>query len=120
VVEDRHRVEQRTALEEHAELAPDAEELALGEPRDVLAVHQHAPGVGPAGRRVPPSRPPRMRPALGWRSPPTSRSSVLLPEPLPPRTTEMRRAGNAHVRSWNTGRSPKAMVTWSSWMGAPD
>ena len=43
VVEDRHRVEQRAALEEHAELAPDAEERVLGQARDVFAVDEDVP-----------------------------------------------------------------------------
>ena len=63
-------------------LLPDAVELALGEPRHVLAVDEDCSGLR-AGR--------------GRRS---VRSSVLLPEPLPPRITEMRprgeRAGEAN------------------------
>jgi hypothetical protein len=36
-------IEQGAALEEHAELAPDAEERVLGQLRDVLAVDEDVP-----------------------------------------------------------------------------
>ena len=47
VLEDRHRIEQRAALEQHPDARPRAEELALGEPRHVLAGHVDAAALGP-------------------------------------------------------------------------
>ena len=45
VVEDRHGVEQRRALKQHAEFLPHVIERALTELGDVLAVHQDAAAV---------------------------------------------------------------------------
>jgi hypothetical protein len=45
VVEDRHRVEERPALEDDAIALPDAVQLAAPQARDVGAVHDHRAGI---------------------------------------------------------------------------
>ena len=46
VLEDRHRVEERATLEEHADLLAHRHELLLGKPRDLHAVHPDLSRVG--------------------------------------------------------------------------
>ena len=43
---DRQGIEQRRALEQHAEFAPHLEQLPLGHPRDAFAFDEHVAGFG--------------------------------------------------------------------------
>src|SRR5262245_16388998 len=61
----------------------------------------------------------KTRPRCGRMSPAINRSRVLLPHPLPPRTTDTAPAGKAQERSVNTCRSPNAIDTCESSTRAP-
>ena len=47
ILRNRHRVEQRPALEQHSELAANPQQVALVHRDDALPVHPHVARVGP-------------------------------------------------------------------------
>ncbi len=91
VVEDAHRVEQRAALEEHPDAAPE---------------RAHARRRPSARRSASPSM--RIAPRSGWIRHAIMRSSVVLPEPDGPASTLIRPRGKTHESPSMITRAPRA------------